>query len=212
MQFPWAVENELCKLARTEKLEEALVRLRVLNVNEQVARVTILADWVRGGAETYLYEFTVDTIGGERVALVLKAYITFPGPFGIDEYISELVARRNLLASHGVHVPVLHYAGDGVVLEQRIPYSLSEVEAPLRDVLPYREQLHRIATCLDSLGFQPVSWLDDLRTDKQSIYMIDFGHDLGPQGIRYGTRWSEDMLTRWLSQHGQQAGWTSGEG
>ena len=58
---------------------------------------------------------------------------------------------------------------------------------------------------MDRLGFSPISAFNRLRTDGESVYIVDFGQDLGPPGVR--RRAAKGLLSEakhWLTSVGNQ--------
>jgi hypothetical protein len=58
---------------------------------------------------------------------------------------------------------------------------------------------------MDRHGFLPVCAFNGLRTDGESVYVVDFGQDLGPPGVRrpHGKGLLPEAK-RWLTSVGNQ--------
>jgi len=200
----WSLESELCATAPgANNLEDALRHLGILGTAEMLVRWTMIADWVRGGAETHIYRFAVFT-RIERKDLVLKAITPDPGPVSVENTLSDLVERRALLNAHGIATPPLFYFGRGLVLERWIPESLVETLRVRNEAATRGDgllaQLAWYAAALDRLGFAPIDAFGDLRVEEGSLYAIDVGRDLGPPGVALDGRVADKALRNWLSQ------------
>jgi hypothetical protein len=181
----WTLESELCKVAEATDISHALYILGLLSSPTMSFHLdTIENKWVRGGAETYLYSFTVKESGNKPVKALIKACVAFVPGGTLDGILQSWVERRELLASHGIIVPKLYGWGHGVIIEEFIPYSIRElllrsIELP-RTIL---DQLVTYAASLSKLGFAPLNHFDDLRSHGDDIVAIDFGEDLGPPSL-----------------------------
>src|SRR6266545_926612 len=178
----WSLEGELRKAARADNVESALRILNLLPINEQLATLSSGSDWVRGGAETYIFRFDVRTRSGLTIPAIIKAHTPAVGPRSIDESLSELLRRRQLLANGGIRTPSLYYAGNGIVIERYLPFSFVErfAEVPTQSADRFRlsTELVAIAIVLDEHGFAPIEIIGDLRVDESGdVFMIDFGED-----------------------------------
>lgn len=203
----WTLETELCKLTRCDSVEGALRELSILGNGERIASLHY-TDWRRGGNETYICPFELATESGARRSLMLKAHVPFPGPRSVPESLDEMIRRRHLLAKHGANTPRLYYAGDGVVIEEFVPYALAErwggMSSAPETLQSVTVQLFRLAFCLDELGFAPIGVFDDLRLDhSQRVHVIDFGQDLGPPFVRPNRALNEQALLSWLPKECQ---------
>ena len=82
--------------------------------------------------------------------------------------------RRSLLHSMGIPVSQWYSCSSAMIVEPHYPFGRDSF-AQL-DVLP---ELARIAALLDAHGFAPIDYIDDLRSDGDTLYYVDFGFDLG---------------------------------
>lgn len=206
MSVSWSIAGELCKLGGAAKVSEALRRLGVLESDEVLGEIAVVSDWKRGGAETYIFSFDVITQVGRRIRLMLKACVPCPGPLTVGEVLKEWVRRRHLLAREGVPAPHLYFAGEGVILEDREPFLVENwLQDQPRDqgaILLVVKRLINVAKTFDRLGFAPVAFVRDIMTDGQTVYVIDFGQDLGPEGTRFNTRHCEEEACAWVESLG----------
>jgi|CXWL01.1.fsa_nt_gi hypothetical protein len=182
---PWTVEAEVCKIAGKPKLGEALHSLGLLRSPSTPFSLEHQGNkWVRGGAETYLSYFSVleETI---RTDVLIKACIAFAPGSTLDDILASWIDRRKLLATNGISSPKLYGWGNGVVIEEFVPKSLSDVLAGI-DEVPFDilHELTRYAATLSKLGFAPIgNPFRDLRFKTNDIIVVDFGEDLGPAGL-----------------------------
>lgn len=105
-------------------------------------------------------------------------------PLGVppDLRVKTMLKRMNSLVNAGIRVPELYSAIEGVIYQQYIPYSVSDVLN--RKTLDDRKtglmlQLAEIAAKLDRSGAYPNNFIADLRADEKYLYYVDWGVDLG---------------------------------
>lgn len=183
----WTLMAELAELTQSSSAESGLQAVGVLDRDESLRELIVYQDWTRAGAEMYTYVFGVIGGSGTTRKLILKAFVPAPGTVGVREGLTELLRRRATLAQFGVAVPRLFGSSGGTICEEFIPYglwdrlpSLSTDPVRATDVL---QSLFKIAFVIDMLQFAPIDPFTDLRTDDRYVYVIDFGQDLGPEGI-----------------------------
>ena len=158
----------------------ALMQLGLVRSLAEPVQICELADWHRGGSETYLYEFEVRT-DREPVHLVAKACVVSPASGPLSEVFAEWLRRRRLLSEHGVEVPKLYTAHAATIVEEYIRFSFIEALA-LGERAQLLTQLGRTVGVLTNLGF-PVLGLHDVRSRGEDVVWVDFGEDLGPAGV-----------------------------
>lgn len=201
----WSLPQELGRAAGTPDLQESLHTLGILPRKERLKGWRCERDWYQSGAESYLYIFSVEAESGLLAKVVIKAYTPTIISSSIQDGLSELVYRRELLAGSGVRVPRLSFHGNGLVIEDFIEHGLQEWwrSSRKRDAtrVSILEDLYRYATALDTLGFTAVSPFDDLRTDGLHAYVIDFGEDLGGRGAPRVDGHHVHALEEWLKKH-----------
>ena len=200
----WSIERELMNLVGEESLEAALLRLGLLKEDSTDVVIEGDREWRRGGAETYIYRFQLVSKTGVR-HLIMKAAVPFSLAQPLEEVVAGWLARRHLLKAEGVAVPQLFCSGKGLILEELI-------HATLVDELRYKpkqdlvDQVVSYAGILSKLRFSPVEAFDDLRTDGRSVFVIDFGQDLGPPGVAPES--DEALYYRsidWIRRHHQDS-------
>lgn len=207
----WSLEGELRSAAQAPDVHTALRELGVLTLEEEIEDIVPLGDWQRGGAETYIYRFDVLALPPRTIRLILKALVPHPAAETVGAAIRSRVQRRALLAGEGVKVPRLYFAGHGSMLEEFIPHNLVECfkrwewesSDHRRFGVDLLVELYIYANALDRLGFAPIAPFVDLRTDGRSVFVIDYGQDLGPAfvaTVRNAACWESvrDFLRRAL--------------
>jgi hypothetical protein len=176
----WTIEKELIKISGQSTLEGAIAALGLNRPQDHFISICSPEGWVRGGAETYVYPFSVQFKSGCSVRMIVKAVIAFSPSRTLDQIIEEWLRRRKLIEAAGVNVPRLVFAGQGLIVEEFIPFSLAEIlkDQTLKDDVLFG-QVFFYAGVLSKLGFAPIDAFSDLRTDGERVYVIDFGEDLG---------------------------------
>jgi hypothetical protein len=205
MAVSWTLEKELRGLVGASTTGEALYRLGLAADADDPARLEEIHAWRRGGAETYLYRFKVIGAAQEHNVL-LKAVTAFSTARTLSELVDEWVCRRRLLAAGGVCTPKCYFSGRALLVEQYIEEKLAHwLRRQPANSVALTDQVFALAGVMDRLGFSPVSAFDRLRTDGESVYIVDFGQDLGPPGVK--RRRGKGLLSeakRWLTGVGQQ--------
>ena len=184
----WTLERELCKLTGSQTEREALFQLKLLPSVSSEYQVRTDADWERGGEETYIYRFLDSSREGQENGYIIKACVTLDLERGIEGTIQEWLSRRNLLMSNDMNVPHLVYAGQGLVIEELIPWSLLDrmrsYPSTIPQILPL---LVDYTATLSRLGFAPIDGFTDLRTRGSDVVVVDFGEDLAPSHMTDGS-------------------------
>jgi hypothetical protein len=178
----WTIEAELTKLTGCDFVAEALVQLGLLKFADEKFEIREIAAWRRGGAETYIFEFTVTSSGGTR-HLVLKACVAFGVATTLANIFDEWLRRRSLLEQAGIETPALFAAANGVLIEEHIRWNLWDYISQYPAELDRVVEVARYAGLLARLRFQPVDAFSDLRTRGLDVVAIDFGDDLGPPNV-----------------------------
>lgn len=202
----WTLEGELRKAARADNLEGALRALQLLSADDELARLVTLGEWVRGGAETFIFRFDVHTRLERVISAIIKAHTPPIGPRSVEESLGEMLKRRQLLAEHGINAPVLYYAGTGIIIEQFVPFSFTEqfsrTTPQAEEALHLATELVAISLVLDECGFAPVDFIEDLRVNHdRTVCAVDFGQDLGPPHVRPNKGENEATAKSWLRRH-----------
>jgi hypothetical protein len=181
----WTLEDELCKIARVPNIGQALYALGFLSSPKAPFHIDrVDNEWVRGGAETYFYRFSVAEGDGIPKEALIKACVAFAPGNTLEKILQSWIERRELIAANGVIVPKLYGWGHGVVIEEFLPYDVHEILS--RSVKPSRRILNQLviyAASLSKLGFAPVGPFNDLRSHGDDVVAVDFGQDLGPPGV-----------------------------
>lgn len=191
----WTLESELIRLGGKGSVAEALVQLRLIERGESF-QLTFQEDWRRAGAETYTCRFSVSTSGKPTKELIIKACVAYSAGGTLEGILEDWVARRKLLSEHGVRTPSLVFAGEGVIVEEYVPFPLFRF---LKDSagttrLCLLRELGQLAATLVTLRFASQDPYSDLRTDGTGVFVVDFGSDLGPPGSSDGANGTLDPL------------------
>lgn len=112
--------------------------------------------------------------------LLVKACVAFRPGSTIDQVLDEWISRRETLDEAGVSTPRLYGRGKGVLVEEFIPFSISECLGARPRLL--LRALAFFAGALEKCGFLPVAPYVDLRSHGSDVVAVDFGEDLGGGG------------------------------
>jgi hypothetical protein len=202
----WRLSSDICELAGVSSIGEALSRLNIIRESDDFVALVEHGEWYRGGAETYLFPFSVRTTYG-RVDLVMKACIATGGlGFTVQQIMSEWLSRRSLLEEKGIGTPTLYGVSRACLIEEWVPFDFLTL---LKSVEGRRQQLQLLgcladyAAVIEDCGFSGRGPFDDLMSRGQDLVAVDFGEDLGPMGTeakRFGSRCDE--VIQHLSSHG----------
>lgn len=177
MNDAWSIEKELCKLAKKDKLPDALSALGLISSPQEDYTISSHGSWERGGAETYIFKFSIKTNSNIN-KYILKACVKFSPSMSIDKIIDEWVSRRNLISSFGISTPKLFYFGDGVLIEEFIPFTLkNQLKDSFNNNILY--DLAYYSGILELNKFLTIAPFSDLRSRGDDLVVIDFGEDLG---------------------------------
>lgn len=180
----WSLEKELCKLAKTQSFRKALHDLGLIHCLDIPFTIRRDENWVRGGAETYIYRFFIQFQDGTEAGYIIKACVAFSFGTSLDRILDEWISRRILISKNGVSTPHLITYGEGVLVEELIPYRLKDklvdMKGPSKQILV---DLAFLTGTLSRLGFAPIDVFNDLRSRGEDVVMIDFGEDLGPARV-----------------------------
>lgn len=198
----WSIQHEIRTATGADDAVVGLRLVAVLRPDETVSEWNEPDEWQRGGAESYIFPFEIRTSSGRRKRLILKAFTPTPSGTGLEEQFEHLLKRRTLLSEAGVRVPTLYFAHRAAVLEDFIESGLrerldsglnaAEAQALLAEAL-------LLGRRLDRLGFRPICVADDLRTDGQAVFLVDFGEDLGaPHAAATTTSFCVQQIRHWV--------------
>lgn len=181
----WTLAGELRQLSGANDLDSWLYSLELIKLGDTVATLETVRDWYRSGAETYGLHFAVVTSGGDRQDCFMKACVAYAAGIPLAEIFAEWLRRRNQVSELGVDTPRLYGIGTAILVEEFVPYTLSEALARATDRTGILRSLASTTARLVNAGFMPVS-AHDWRSRGQDVVLIDFGQDLGPAGIGAG--------------------------
>lgn len=199
----WSLDAELCRLSGTNSIEDAVFDLGLAKRRGAVSIRTV-KDWHRGGAETHLYFFDVESGTGDITHALLKACT--PSSFGlpIEEVLAQWLSRRTALANAGVSVPTLFYAGKGLIIEETIPFDLISTLKASDKRGKFLFGLGHYAGTIQKLGFASIAAFSDLRTRGGDVVAIDFGADLGAPDQNFASEADYCKLALdWLTEAGE---------
>src|SRR5262245_26868195 len=113
----WSLQRELCELAGELSLAEALHHLGLVSAGVSF-EIDDSAKWSRGGAETYIFPFSISTATTKRY--IMKAMVAATPAVSPEQQLAHWLARRSLLVGAQVAVPNLYAAGSAVLVEDYI--------------------------------------------------------------------------------------------
>ena len=180
---PEKVEKTLCDLAGAKTVRDALTRMGLINRPLAEVMVEEVQGWRPGGAETFIYRFRIVT-AEQNKDVIVKAVVAFSPATSLSQLTSEWIRRRRHLESGGICTPELHFSAGAYLIEDFIPYKLSDfLRSTLKERRSICSQVLQFAEVLEKEGFRPIGAFDDLRTDGVNVFAVDFGEDLGPPGV-----------------------------
>lgn len=168
-------------LGEYASLQKGLIRLGMLNSSEDLLSFKDREGWYRGGSESYCatFEFTAGTHGKKRCVVVLvKAIVSLVHP---DYIWRQWVRRIGRLSDFGVRTPRIFSYWRGLIFQEFVPFDLSCYlsSMPLEDVSHLTRQHQAVRAALERAGFLVTGLDHNLRTDGKTIYLVDFGEDIG---------------------------------
>ncbi len=171
-----ALASELRRLSHRNSLEDAVTSLGLWSGALSPMATLRSTEWVRGGAETYVMTFAIED-GAKIETFLIKACVPTALGRPLEAVLADWVRRRELLAAAGVAVPRLYYSGEGVLIEEYIPFLLLDRLRNVELILAF--ELGRTFGVLRRLGFNPINLMGDLRSRGHDVVVVDFGEDLG---------------------------------
>lgn len=176
----WNLSKEICELLLSNTVPEGLLAAGIIENGDEFAGLSVVSDWHRSGAETYLLVFDVLSSNQDPKRLALKACTPSVGSgVALKVIMSAWLRRRSVLSAAGVSTPTLYGSGDGLILEEFVPLSLLEALEEQGSVPLLISDAAMALGTVQALGFRPVSILSDFRSRGSDVVMIDFGADLG---------------------------------
>jgi hypothetical protein len=166
-------------MAGHKPVQKAIYTLGLLPPHERLAGF-VTEDWAAGGAETYLYPFTLRAESGWNRRYLLKAVVVLGSDVTVGRTAERWQLRRVFLDNAGICVPKCYALLNATFLEEWIADTLEEeLRSPERKLLCL-ESLTRYVGVLDAYRFSAVDPFRDLRVKAGQVVPIDFGSDLGP--------------------------------
>ena len=179
---PWSLEKELARLTGVSNLEDALRALHIIP-DDVCGPISVQRDqdWKRGGAETYLYRFWISASPTFERGVVLKACTPSFGGAKPEVVLSQWIERRNLIRQCGGITPILYAEGNGIIVEELLPYSLKQavLAASTAEKSSLLMGVADYFSILLSQGFTPIAPNRDLFSHGLDVVPVDFGQDLG---------------------------------
>lgn len=147
----------------------------LLHISES-DRLTVVNQWQRGGAETYVTDFIVERECGGKEHLIAKACIKFSP----REAMAEWLERRQTMQNNGVQFPELFAVDGATIIEEFIPFTFKEAfkQSDDNQRIKLREKYIDTYKRIYGAGFIPVS-LHDVRSHGDDVVVIDVGEDIG---------------------------------
>lgn len=174
------LEDEFCALGGASDIADAVTALGILPDATHFSRLEILKDWYRSGAETYLAICRIQSHHRAPIDVAVKACIAITERMSVEATLKAWLRRRAHVSRNEVSTPQLFGHGDGILIEEYIPYGLSEAIDRSHDIAPFATAAVKVAAALARLGYQPTSLFGDLRSRGSDVVLVDFGADLGP--------------------------------
>jgi len=162
---------------KERNIRDALCYINAIDRNENVIRVEDISTWSRGGNETYISVVEIELVGSVR-RLIAKALV----PFGErpEDALNKRIRRRNNIKQLGISVPHLYYTYKATIYEQFIS---NRVEVGSIEDASMSRQVGIIGGTLDRSQYSHINYIKDLRHDGSSVYLTDFGFDIGGREI-----------------------------
>jgi len=199
MKSEWSLKKELCKIANSESINRALYKIGISDDADSKLEIVHSKEWIRSGAETYIYKFTVAFPNQIKKDIILKACVAFSPGKTLESILDQWIKRRSLLSKSGVSTPILYTYGNGIIVEEFINYKLTKIliekSESQRSILI---QLAQLAGTLKKLNFAPINPFDDLMSRGNDVVVVDFGQDLGPSNCKTD---SSDLLYKSLIKY-----------
>ncbi len=188
------VVDELTRLTGGTNLAAALRELKLLHGN--LVKLSATSTWKRGGAETYILPFSVESETSIKHFL-FKACVGFSlTKESVVELLEDWMKKRRRLDSAGVGTPQLFAVGDGVILEEYIPYLVSDVVAQRDEVAHFLQDAAKCLGLLKRSGFVLERPASNIRSRGNDAVLISFGSDLSGSSNAVSSVASLDELFR----------------
>lgn len=158
-------------------IQQWLVSKNIISDKYRLVEYIDLEEWHQAGAETYTCSFEIKVIT-ETEALSLCVLVKAIMSLLPTRRLFDWARRRSVLSESAIPVSNWYWHGKGTIIEEFYPNDYTKVHE-LGDI-------ESIAVKLDSLGFECLSFLRDIRCDaKGRPFYVDFGFDLGePSSVK----------------------------
>lgn len=183
LHMAWSLVSELQAIFETENLAQGFLKAGVIDDLSKFCDVKTVSEWYRAGSETYVLILDVIIRDELPKRLVLKACVPDVSAGNSIEHIQERwIHKRHMVAKYGVSTPVLYGFNSGVILEEYIPYALTDVVGERAEPTLLAALAHTVGV-IARLGFLPISVVSDMRSRGSDAVLVDFGSDLGEPGV-----------------------------
>lgn len=182
----WTLAGELKELSGEGDLSRWFHQVGLIGQGDDLRELEIVRGWYRSGAETYGLRFAVISHSGNRQECFMKACVAYGGGMPLPDIFSSWLARRAVVAESGIATPRIYAAGAAIIVEEYIPYTLSDALRHGRQRSSIVSSIGSTAACLINVGFIPVS-SHDWRSRGGDVVLVDFGQDLGPPDMLRGS-------------------------
>ena len=182
----WTLAGELTELSGKGDLGGWFHQVGLIGQGDDLRELEIVRDWYRSGAETYGLRFAVISHAGNRQECFMKACVAYGGGMSLPDIFGSWLARRAVVAESGIATPRIYAAGAALVVEEYIPYTLSDALLHGRQRPGIVGSIGSTAARLINAGFIPIS-SHDWRSRGGDVVLVDFGQDLGPSDMSHGS-------------------------
>lgn len=177
----WTIESELLSLTNTTSLAHAMEMLGIPSSATKRVHIRIDRDWYQGGAETWVFVFSLVIAKKHIRKYILKACAPNFAPRPVAEICDSWFNTRQILADAGILSPVVIARKGPLWLEEFIEYDLREALADPSIRASLARSIGTTAGYLFRCGYFARSY-HDWRTDGVRVVLVDFGSDIGRIG------------------------------
>lgn len=196
----WSLEHELIELTGISDLTLAARSIGLIDESSSIRELKY-ANWVRGGAETYILPFNIELLDRNSVRLILKAYTPTSVGRSLEEGFERMFERRDLLVQNGVSEPRVYTRYRASWIEQHLDNKLSDMlrgSMSTENKLVLLSQAKSFITQISALGFEPINPIADMMVHEDKVYWVDFGTDLGVPMENASIEKVNDRVSSWL--------------
>lgn len=173
----WTLESELLQLSGAETVTEALEIFGITSPSDEAVRLTIDRDWYQGGAETWVFVFSVVCSTRAPQQFILKACAPSFAPRPVSEICDSWFKLRHYLTSEGISAPRVFARNGPLWLEEFIQDDLKQALRRRGTDLQLPYAIGATARGLLATGYYSRSY-HDWRTNGNDVVLVDFGSDL----------------------------------